>query len=66
MSTPRYDDVLEILRATKDGDDLSTRDLKLTELAANGRLSPEGEIALDRLLENVRGGYRRPEHGGRW
>ena len=60
---PPYDDVLEILRATHDGDDLSPIDLKLTELAVNGFLSEKGEEAFRRLLENVRAGYQKPEAG---
>ncbi len=57
--TPRpYDEVLEILRATHDGDALAPRDLKLTELAVNGFLTEKGEEAFMRLLENVRAGYK--------
>jgi hypothetical protein len=54
---PYYDEVIEILRATSDGDDLTEHDLRLTELAVNGRLNERGAEALRGLLANVRRGY---------
>ena len=35
---------VDILAATHDGNDLDERDLRLTELAINGKLSPLGVI----------------------
>ena len=57
---PAIDDALEILRATRDGEDLAPEHLKLVEIAVNGWLSEAGEIAFAELLANVRGGYVRP------
>jgi hypothetical protein len=58
MTFRPYDEVIEILRATHDGDDLSPLDLKLTELAINGFLSEKGVEAFNALLANVRAGYK--------
>ena len=51
---------IEVLRATNDGDDLDSRDLKLTECAVNGFLNPEGVRCFADLLARVRAGYERP------
>lgn len=53
---------LAILRGTHDGDDLSTHELRLVELAVNGRLSPIGHTALDELYRAVRDGRFVPFH----
>lgn len=61
MTFQPYDEVLEILRATHDGDDLSPHDLKLTELAVNGFLNERGEAAFKVLHDKVRSGYQKAE-----
>ena len=43
----------DILRATKDGEDLSPPDLKLVELAVNGLLNTAGEAAFMELHQNA-------------
>jgi hypothetical protein len=43
----------EILRATKDGDDLAPPDLKLVELAVNGYLNEAGNAAFMELHRNA-------------
>ncbi len=48
---------IEILRATRDGDDLFPSDLKLLELSVNGSLNEAGERAFRELLANVRADY---------
>lgn len=50
---PVHDRVLEILRATNDGNDLAPRDLSLTELAINRNLSEKGAAAFDKLYSDV-------------
>ncbi len=52
--------VLEIIVSTHDGDDLAPHHLKLVEIAVNGFLDEEGEVALYELVENVRSGYQKP------
>jgi hypothetical protein len=47
------DQVIEILEKSDDGDKLTPRDLKLTEIAANGWLSEAGEVALTKLYRMV-------------
>lgn len=54
------DDTIEILEKTHDGNDLSPQDLKLVEIAVNGRLNEAGECALASLLANARNGYKKP------
>ncbi len=49
---------IEILRATRDGDDLAPSDLKLVELCVNGWLNETGESAFAELVANVRRGYK--------
>jgi hypothetical protein len=52
---------LAIIRATKDGDALAPRDLKIVELAVNGFLNEEGEKLFQKLYEDVAAGtYRWP------
>jgi hypothetical protein len=41
---------LEILRATRDGDDLAPQHLKLVEMAVNGFLNDEGKEAFQALV----------------
>lgn len=54
---------IEILRATSDGDDLSSRDLALVQAAVNDNLSPQGEeIFLDLHARASSGKYQRPWH----
>jgi len=43
----------DILRATKDGEELAPPDLKLVELAANGHLNTAGEAAFMDLHRNA-------------
>jgi hypothetical protein len=52
----------DILRATKDGDDLAPPDLKLVELAVNGFLNETGKTAFLELHHNAMkpGGYTVP------
>lgn len=52
----------DILRATKDGEDLSPPDLKLVELAVNGLLNTAGEAAFMELHQNATkpAGYTAP------
>lgn len=59
-SMPPYDMIREILRKTHDGNDLTVEDLKLTEMAANRELNEQGEVALYKLYENVKNGYKKP------
>lgn len=55
------DKAIEILAATNDGDDLSPEHLYLVQCGVNGRLSEEGNKALDNLLDEVRSGrYNKP------
>jgi len=56
---------VDILRATRDGNDLSPRDLRLVELAANNLLSVQGAVRLQDLHDRVLLGTYRPEwlHG---
>lgn len=61
MTFKPYDEVMEILRATHDGDDLSPHDLKLTELAVNGFLNEHGEAAFKAMHDKVRFGYQKAE-----
>ena len=51
----------EILRATRDGDDLSPRDLKLVELMVNGECNESGEAAFDVLHKRVMDGSYAPD-----
>jgi hypothetical protein len=60
MSNPLIEPTLEILRATRDGDDPAPEHLALLQGAVNGRLNERGEAAFQELVENVRGGYVKP------
>ena len=53
---------LEILRTTRDGDDLAPPHLKLVEMAVNGLLNAEGEFVFEGLYRNAtkQGGYTAP------
>jgi hypothetical protein len=55
------DKACEILRRTKDGDDLAPRDLYLVECAVNSFLTDEGMAAFEDLHRSVTTGqYRKP------
>ena len=58
--TTHCDHTIEILKATRDGDDLAPEHLKLIEIAVNGCLSPAGETAFRDLIDRVRSGYVKP------
>lgn len=58
MTEQFSDEVLEIIRATHDGDDLSDFHLRLTEWAMNAFLNEKGKQAFRELLANVRQGYK--------
>jgi hypothetical protein len=60
MSNPLIEPTLEILRATRDGDDLAPQHLKLVEMAVNGHLNDKRKAAFQELVENVRKGYTPP------
>ena len=65
QSQPRiHEAALEILRATKDGDELSPKDLKLVELTVNGMVNAAGRAEFFLLLDRIRAGYTpEPFHG---
>lgn len=54
----------EILQRTRDGNDLAPHHLKLVEIAVNGGLSEQGEIAFAELYQSALGGYQKPCHCG--
>ena len=59
-----HEAAIEILRETKDGNDLSPRDLKLVELTLNDAVGPASRAEFFRLLDRVRAGYTpEPFHG---
>jgi hypothetical protein len=60
MSASVCDIAMEILRATNDGNDLDPRDLKLLELAVNGFLSEQGDVAFYELHRRAQNGYTKP------
>lgn len=60
MTTTLIDHAIEILRKTRDGEDLDPKHLKLVECAVNGLLNQTGMHIFNELLENVRSGYVRP------
>jgi hypothetical protein len=60
VSQSTYEIAIEILKATKDGNELDPRDLKLLELAVNGFLSEQGEVAYYELYKRVQDGYTKP------
>jgi len=57
---PHLNDAIEILRATRDGDDLDPRHLYLVELAVNDDLSAKGAAQFAALVTAVRNGYVKP------
>lgn len=60
MSKSIIDLAIEIIQETNDGDDLAPEHLKLVELAVNGFLNEQGEVAFNELHANVMSGYVRP------
>src|SRR2546426_8457368 len=60
MSKPIIEQAIEILQATRDGEDLAPEHLKLVEIAVNGWLNEAGEVAFAELYANVKSDYRRP------
>lgn len=60
MPNTLADNAIEILRATRDGDDLDPAHLKLVEMALNGHLNETGRAAFQNLLQSVRAGYAKP------
>lgn len=54
------DNAIEILRLTRDGDDLDPKHLKLLEHAVNGHLNPIGLGLFHELLLQARAGYTKP------
>jgi len=60
MSQSICDISIEILGATHGGNELDPRDLKLLELAVNGFLSEQGEIAFYELYKRAQDGYTKP------
>ena len=60
MSNPLIESALEILRATRDGDELAPEHLALLQGAVNGHLNEKGEAAFQQLVENVQSGYKPP------
>lgn len=60
MQTSLADNAIDILKATRDGEDLDPQHLKLVELAVNGMLSAAGLLLFDELLQQVRKGYVKP------
>lgn len=60
MPTSVADTCIEILQATRDGEHLDPKHLKLVELAINGMLNATGLHLFEQLLQNVRKGYVKP------
>lgn len=60
MSESIYETALFIIQSTNDGEDLAPHHLKLVEMAANGHLNEEGEVAFYELAANVQNGYQQP------
>ena len=58
------DKSIEIIQRTHDGNDLAPHHLKLVELAVNGWLSEQGEVAFEELYQSVLKGYIKPWHFG--
>ena len=54
------DKACEILRKTRDGDDLSPPHLYLVQEMVNGRLNEKGEAAFEELYQSVLQGYKPP------
>lgn len=53
MDLTLIEKALTIITATHDGNDLAPQDLKLTEMAVNGRLNEKGTTAFEELYRNV-------------
>ncbi|HEX2842135.1 hypothetical protein [Hyphomicrobium sp.] len=60
MTSSLCDKAIEILQATRDGEDLDPKHLKLVELAVNGILNETGLYVFEELLRQVRDGYVKP------
>jgi hypothetical protein len=60
MSNPLIEPALEILRATRDGDDLAPEHLVLLQGAVNGHLNDKGQAVFQELVANVRSRYVKP------
>lgn len=60
MTLVLADQAVEILHATRDGEDLDPKHLKLVEYAVNGMLNQTGLLVFDELLQQVRAGYGKP------
>lgn len=60
MSNPLIEPALDILGATRDGDDLAPQHLELLQDAVNGKLDEKGQAAFQGLIENVQSGYKPP------
>ncbi|HEV2327636.1 MAG TPA: hypothetical protein VGY56_02480 [Verrucomicrobiae bacterium] len=58
------DKSIVILCRTNDGNNLAPIHLKLVELAVNGWLSEQGEVAFEELYQSVLKGYTKPWHCG--
>jgi len=60
MTASHADAAIEILRLTRDGDDLDPKHLKLVELAVNGMLNETGLTLFRELHAQVQQGYLKP------
>jgi hypothetical protein len=61
----RCEVAIEIIRQTRDGDDLAPEHLYLVQMAVNGQLNANGEAAFAKLYDEVMAGaYRKPWLGG--
>jgi len=56
--------IFKILKSTDDGNNLSSGDLKLVEIASNNNLSPRGEVVLYQLYHKCITGYVKPSFHG--
>ena len=56
MTNETYKKVLYILENTKDGDELTQKDLKIVESAVNGFLSDSGMEYFDVIYDKVKEG----------
>jgi len=59
-----YDQAIEILHKTHDGNDLAPEHLYLLQEACNHHLTESGEVAFQQLYKNVSDGYKRPWYHG--
>jgi len=60
MSESMIDKACAILRATHDGNDLAPEHLSIVQAAVNRGLSETGEVAFEKLYQDVLAGYRKP------